>query len=90
MNGKTNRSTYVVSVLRNNAPIAFIELRPDGDDADQVDITIAPDASYSEVQEKAQAAVHAIGFLVWKEGGPLPLPRSDIGTVGTGDADEPW
>lgn len=88
MDGKNIRQQYVVALLRNNTPIAFVTITPDGDDTDSIDIDTSPASSYSEIAEQIATASRAIGFLVWKETGQLPLPTGY--SPSTGDSDVPW
>lgn len=74
MDGKQEAPKYVVTVLRDMAPITVVEHQRMGDNMAEVDV-LYPDVSHlEEALAAVEATRQALGFMVWKQTGVLPAP----------------
>jgi len=72
--GKTDRPIYVVTVLRQQQPIAIISSTAGGPTSNDVEVFYKDSDTLDQVQSILHEALHSVNYLLWKETGILPAP----------------
>lgn len=65
---------YVVTVLRDMAPVAMVEIERDSPSSAQTSVHHPDEARLPEIIEALEMAYHACQFLHWKLTGEVPRP----------------
>lgn len=65
---------YVVTVLRDRKPVVMVEYQQTSERDGSSEVSYPQDSDVSDCTAVLEKAAHALGYVLWKDGGPLPTP----------------
>lgn len=78
MNGKSHEPKYVVTILRDQQPIAVFEQQRTTDNSSSTEGFYRDLDVLNESREVLAQIANSVGYLLWKETGVLPAPLDYI------------